>query len=81
MSVVTNLRIEYLASLKRVCKGNITGLAEPKEIAKDLGDIDKNKVRAMLYRLLDIGWVERPKSPFFRLTKEGERVLEQNTAR
>jgi len=82
---VTNLRIRYLDAIKKVCERNITGLAEPREVAAELGEQggvnSLTKVRTMMYRLKDLSWVVSPKNRLFRLTAEGERVLSNNTAK
>jgi len=73
---VTNYRLKVLAKVKELCKTSGTGFVTPKTLSEEMKE-PKGNIVVMLLRLEKIGWLEDPYHGCYRLSTEGERILEE----
>lgn len=72
--IVTPYRLKILAKIESL--STETGVTSPIYIAHAM-ETKPQRIRVMLTRLKDLGWIENPHPRCWRLTSEGKRVLSQ----
>lgn len=70
--VITSYRLKVLAKIESLSIE--TGVTSPMEIAKAV-EREPQRIRVMLTKLKNLGWIENPYPNSWRLTQEGKELL------
>lgn len=75
-SEITALKLRYLKAVEEICLKQPVVFATPTEVEGRMG-LRPKLAKAMMKRLLDMGWLERPYRGCYRLADKGRKIMKE----